>query len=123
MGELIPIHTKRKFSELEAESILPVVKRITDRAVSSIEDIESQLRFMPSGEPLHNRMKHNIETIISQWADKIMRLGCAPVGLWVVNFDSESGCFSWRHGDEGLNFFNSCTHLPNISGLRPQLPT
>jgi hypothetical protein len=107
MGELISIHKKRKFSESEAESILPIVKRITERTVSSIHDLESQIKFVPCGEPLRTRLQHNIETLISQWADKMMRLGCAPVGLWVVNFDADPGCFSWRYGDENLNYFNS----------------
>ncbi len=123
MGDVISIHSKKKFTQTEAESLLPVVRRITERAATAITDLESQLKFVPRGEPLHGRMQRNMESIISQWADKVMRLGCSPVGLWVVNFEAGKGCFSWRYGDEGLNHFTSHRKMDDFMVSRPQLPS
>ena len=33
-------------------------------------------------------------------------LGCEPRGIWLVDFDSGDGWFSWRYGDEDLSFFH-----------------
>lgn len=106
MGNVIPIHSHRRFSEADANAILPTVRRITDLAVCRAREIEDQLRFIPADEPLARRLRMELDSIITGWATKILRLGCTPRGIWLVDFDAGSGWFSWRHGDESLSYFH-----------------
>lgn len=107
MGEVIPIHSRRTFTKDEAESLLPVVRRITDSASSEVQDLQEQLRFVPHGEPLYDRTYAKVELAIRRWAVKISKLGCEPRGIWLVDFDAGEGWYTWRLGDEHLVFFHS----------------
>ncbi len=107
MGEVIPIHSRRTFSEQEAGSLLPVVRRITEKVAAEVAQLQEQLRFVPHEEPLHRRLYSQIESEVQRWAVKISRLGCEPRGIWLVDFDAGEGWFSWRLGDERLAFFHS----------------
>lgn len=107
MGDVIPIHSKRIFTAEKAEELLPVVQRITNHAASRAHDINEQLRWTPPSEPLYARLKSEFDLIVRRWAIKIFQIGCKPRGMWLVDFDAGDGWFSWRHGDEALNFFHS----------------
>ena len=107
MGEVIPIHSRRTFSKEEAESLLPVIKRITEQVAGEIRDLQEQIRYVPHTEPLYQRLYSKIELSVRRWAIKISKLGCEPRGVWLVDFDAGDGWFTWRLGDEGLAFFHS----------------
>lgn len=107
MGELIPIHSRRIFSEKEAESLLPIVRRITEKVAQEVSELHKRLSFVPLSEPLHKRICSQIELEIKRWAIKISKLGCEPRGIWLVDFDAGNGWFSWRLGDERLAFFHA----------------
>lgn len=107
MGNVIAIHSHRTFTQEDAESILPVVRRITGRAAFDANQINERLCFVPEGEPLHTRLKMQLNSVIRQWAIKISNLGAMPRGVWFVDFDAGDGWFSWRQGDEALSFFHS----------------
>jgi|GEM_PF-1029804 hypothetical protein len=110
MGAVIPIHSHRTFTREQAEQILPIVHRITERAAAQFSDIREQLQWAPPEEPHHRRLHSQLDQLVRQWAIKISQLGCEPRGIWLVDFDSGDGWFSWRYGDEGLSFF----HPPEI---------
>ena len=112
MGDLIPIHSRRTFSRDEAETLLPVVKRITERVAFEAAELQEKLKFIPHGEPLYDRTCSGIELAVRRWAIKISKLGCEPRGTWLVDFDAGDGWFTWRLGDEGLAFFNSHESRP-----------
>ncbi|MFA5811483.1 MAG: DUF2203 family protein [bacterium] len=107
MGDVIPIHSRRTFSEEEALALLPVVRRITERVASEVESLQEQLRFVPHDEPMHKRLYSQVEMEIRRWAIKISKLGCEPRGIWLVDFDAGDGWFAWRLGDERLAFFHA----------------
>jgi len=122
MGEVIPIHSRRTFSREEAESILPVIRRVTEKTASEVEELQGQLKFVPHGEPLYERIYANIELAIRRWAVKISKLGCEPRGMWLVDFDAGDGWYTWRLGDDGLAFFHSHEARPgDFSMLVPGL--
>lgn len=106
MANVIPIHSRRVFSQDEAESILPVVRRITERASAAAEEINDQIKFIPADEPLHKRLNMEMDLIVRRWAIKVAKLGVNPRGVWLVDFDAGNGWFSWRMGDENLSFFH-----------------
>jgi hypothetical protein len=117
MGDVIPIHSRRTFSQDEAESLLPVVRRITERAALEVGSLQEQMRFVPHSEPLYDRLYSQIELAVRRWAIKISKLGCEPRGIWLVDFDAGDGWFTWRLGDERPAFFHS--HELPPGGLQP----
>ena len=107
MGDVIPIHSRRTFTKEEAQSLIPIVRRITEGVATEVSDLQEQLRFVPHGEPLYDRIYSKIELAVRRWAIKISKLGCEPRGIWLVDFDAGEGWYTWRLGDEGLAFFHS----------------
>lgn len=106
MGDVIPIHSRRIFTKEEAEGLLPVVRRITDAAAARACELQEQLGWIPPDEPLHMRLRAELDLIVRRWAIKLSKLGCEPRGVWLVDFDAGEGWFSWRHGDDALSFFH-----------------
>lgn len=106
MGEIIPIHSRRTFSQADVERMLPVVRRITERAALACGRARDELRFVPEGEPLRARIAGDVDLAVRRWAMKISQLGCEPRGLWIVDFDAGDGWFTWRLGDETACFFH-----------------
>ncbi len=107
MGEVIPIHSRRTFTQEEALDLLPVVRRITEKVAEDVAGLQEQIRFVPHSEPLYQRIYSQIELAFRRWAIKISKLGCEPRGIWLVDFDAGNGWFTWRLGDAGLAFFHS----------------
>jgi hypothetical protein len=107
MGDIIPIHSRRIFSADEAQQLLPVVRRITEKVAREVADLQEQIRFVPQGEALYQRLSARMELSVRRWSIKITQLGCEPRGTWLVDFNSGEGWFTWRLGDDGLAFFHS----------------
>lgn len=110
MAEIIPILYPRKFSKEEAEALLSAVKRITNSAAAEAERIGEVIRFTPKSEPSFKRLSADLDLVVKRWAVKIRKLGARPAGIWIVDFESKEGWFSWRLGDENLSYF-SARHL------------
>ena len=125
MGAVIPIHSRRTFTQDEAEELLPIVRRVTEQAALRAQDLNEQLRWVPHEEPLHARLRSELDLIVRRWAIKVSKLGCEPRGVWLVDFDAGDGWFSWRLGDEHLSFFHPHGEpsLPDDWGRGSQLPT
>ena len=84
---------KRIFSYEQAVALLPEVQRITTDAVDRVENTVS-------AEP------EAYERIVTEWAEEIMSLGIEVKGLWLVDFDSGSGYYCWRHPEPALEYFH-----------------
>lgn len=125
MGDVIPIHSRRIFSEEEARALLPTIRRITERFAHEVQDIKEHLRFVPEEEPLSKRLQMELDLAIRRWSVKVSRLGCEPRGVWLVDFDAGNGWFSWRLGDEALSFFHPTSESGEPSPEAPfdELPT
>lgn len=106
MGDVIPIHSRRTFTQDEAEELLPILRRITEVADARTRELHEQLRWVPREEPLAERLQADLDLVVRRWAVKVSRLGCEPRGVWLIDFDAGDGWFSWRYGDEQLSFFH-----------------
>lgn len=122
MGTIIPIHSRRTFSLPEAEQLLPIVRRITEKVARDVADLQEQIRFVPQSEALYQRLYERMELAVRRWSIKMTQLGCEPRGIWLVDFNSGDGWFSWRLGDEGLAFFHSHDARGTIA-QQAQVPT
>lgn len=120
---VIPIHSHRIFTREEAEELLPIVRRITEQAALKASDLQERLSFVPLEEILHERLSIRLDTTVKMWAAKILHLGCEPRGIWLVDFDTGDGWFSWRYGDDDLHYFHSHNIHPGQDILIQELPT
>ena len=87
--------SKRIFSYEEAVALLPEVQRLTEDAVAAVEalgDIES--------------VPDEYHDVVTRWAESVIELGIEVKGLWLIDFDSGSGYYCWRHPEPSLQYFH-----------------
>jgi hypothetical protein len=103
MGDIVFIGKKRRFTLDEAKELLPAVRRVTERAVNSVEKVRNRRRRAPKAMdgPAYEEAT---QAVIGTWAQQIERLGCEPKGLWLVDFDNGRGYFCWRYPEPGLAY-------------------
>jgi hypothetical protein len=83
----------RIFTYEEAVAMLPDVRRITGAAVARVEE-------------LGDDDAAETQAILDEWATTIMAMGIEVKGLWLVDFDSGSGYYCWKHPEASLQFFH-----------------
>ncbi|HCU24562.1 MAG TPA: DUF2203 domain-containing protein [Deltaproteobacteria bacterium] len=106
MGELIQILQRKRFSLAEAESLLPVIRRITQEAVQDFLILEEKLKRHQHAPDQWKEIEEEIAGVLNHWSEKIFKLGCQPKGIWLVDFDNGKGYYCWRYGDEGIDYFH-----------------
>jgi hypothetical protein len=103
---------KKIFSYTEAAALLPEIKRQTQAAFERVEALKIGLDGSRAAET-----RHEIDQIITEWAQAILDQGIDVKGLWLVDFDNGSGYYCWRHPEPGLHFFHSYE-----DGFRGRIP-
>ena len=106
MGEVIKINQPTQFSLDEAKEILPAVKKITKKAVDRFLVLEEKLQHFQNDPEKWKEVEQEIAEVLNLWSNKIMRLGCLPKGIWLVDFDSGRGYYCWRYGDDNILYFH-----------------
>jgi hypothetical protein len=81
------------FTYEDACALLPEVRRLTDVAVAMVDQIED------ADPEVYQR-------IVADWAESVMALGIEVKGLWLVDFDSGSGYYCWKHPEPALEYFH-----------------
>jgi hypothetical protein len=84
---------KKTFSYEEAVALLPEVQRLTSDAAARIDAIGADA-------------VDEYQQIVARWAAAVIRLGIEVKGLWLIDFDSGSGYYCWRHPEPSLQFFH-----------------
>lgn len=92
MAEVIEFKQGKKFTLQQAKVVLPVVKKITKEAALQIEQLTTD---------------EERSQVVERWAQKIVKLGCEPKGLWLVDFDNGSGYYCWHYPEEEVDFFHN----------------
>ncbi len=87
---------KKIFSYEDACALLPEVQRLTGLAYSEVEALGEEV----------DETNDEFRRIVSGWADAVISLGIEVKGLWLVDFDSGSGYYCWRHPEPSLQFFH-----------------
>jgi len=111
MAEVFELKRDKHFTLQEAKSLLPVVKRITQEAVDQVEALKKT-----SNQPYYEQ---ELSQIVVRWSQKILKLGCEPKGLWLVDFDNGNGYYCWHHPEEDVEFFHA--YETGFSGRTPIL--
>jgi hypothetical protein len=97
----LPVKEKKIYSYGEAVAMLPQVQQITATAHARVEELR------PRAEGGARDAQQAIDEILGDWARQILALGIEVKGLWLVDFDSGSGYYCWKHPEPGLRFFHS----------------
>ena len=87
---------KKIFSYEDACALLPEVQRITAFAYAEVEALGEEI----------DETNEDFRRIVTDWAEQVIALGMEVKGLWLVDFDSGSGYYCWRHPEPGLQFFH-----------------
>src|SRR3970040_1298739 len=95
-----PVKEKKTFSYSEAAALLPEVQRLTDDAYRRVEERR------PRAEGGAADAQREVNDILASWARSILAMGVEVKGLWLVDFDSGSGYYCWKHPDPSLRYFH-----------------
>ncbi|MEO0367396.1 MAG: DUF2203 family protein [Pseudomonadota bacterium] len=100
------IGVKAKLFDLhEAQSLMPLVQRVTQRHQHELQPIQDRLNKMLSNDPRRASIEIEYEAVVEVWKSKIEQLGAFARGLWMVEFDVGEGMLNWRHPELSLNYF------------------
>lgn len=106
MGDVVKILQPARFSLEQAQDMLPVIKKITKRAVDRFLVLEEKLQHFQDHPDKWQQVEEEIADLLNHWSEKIAKLGCLPKGIWLVDFDNGRGYFCWRYGDEKIRYFH-----------------
>jgi hypothetical protein len=94
------VSDKKLFTYEDASALLPEVQRLTDAAVIEIDALGEEV------DDTNADTNADFRRIVTGWAEQVIALGIEVKGLWLVDFDSGSGYYCWRHPEPGLQFFH-----------------
>lgn len=95
----------RIFSLAEAQSLLPVVRKVTRRAVDDFDPVRGRYRNLLDCDPRKPRLALRYERVVRLWMTKMARFGLVARDLWAVDFDTGDGYLSWKYPELRLAFF------------------
>jgi hypothetical protein len=130
MSTVIKIHQNHRFSLDEARSLLPVVRRVTQRARGNYDLLGKRLEGGPQSPEQCSKIESELNRTVVEWSEVIKRLGCEVRGLWIVDFDCGDGYFCWKCPEEELLYFRGYNTgfstrvlIESISSHRVQNPS
>ena len=94
----------KTFTYDEAVALLPEVRRITEEACQTVEQVSEALAHQGAGE---DQVREQVDLVVTAWARALIARGLEVKGLWLVDFDNGSGYYCWRHPEPDLQFYHS----------------
>ena len=87
----------RIFTLAEANTLFPLVHKITERAYQELIPCQQRLRTMLVSDPRRPDVEVRYEAVVRRWIRKLERLGIVVKGLWLVDFDTGDGYLCWKY--------------------------
>jgi hypothetical protein len=112
-----PDKTKKIFTLSQAQDLFPVVNQITEEAVKKAAIVEAEMIVLPEASDRSKALEESYQTLLQEWAEKIVALGCEVKGVWLVDFDNGEGYYCWKYPEESLEFFHD--YSSGYSGRTP----
>ena len=100
------------FTLPEARALLPLISRMTARAVHELSPMQKRLQRMLACDPRIKVVEEEYERVVRVWIGKIERLGLVASGLWWVDFDIGEGYICWRYPEIRLDYFHAYGERP-----------
>ncbi len=99
----------RVFTLEEAQSLMPRVKAITHPAFELAASMAQELQDLESQDEAERTeaLRKRLQEVITAWTDTIREMGMDVKGLWLVDFDSGDGYWSWSYPEEELLYWHS----------------
>jgi len=94
----------RIFTYEEAQALMPRVIEVTSGAVALVDELFADATIETESVPDEVLERYN--EIVEEWANTIIDLGVDVKGLWLVDFDSGSGYYCWKHPEPALQYFH-----------------
>ena len=104
---VVDISRKGQLSLKEAEDVVQIIRKLTEKYVFEVESKMVRLESM-DGRNLDetNRIEAEVNLKIQEWHSKVRKLGGVPKGLWLVDLDSGNGYFCWKYPEKVLGFWH-----------------
>lgn len=101
------LNTKKVFTREEAQSVLPVLLKITERYLNEVRVLTSQMNaFAGIDNEKAFSIQNKIDSTMQKWQDNIRRLGAHPKGIWNVDFDCGTGFYCWKFPEAEIRFWH-----------------
>lgn len=107
----------RVFTLAEADSLLPLVRNITEQSAEELAPVKRRLNNMLATDPRTPAVQKEYEDIIKRWVSKLERLGVVVKGLWLVDFDTGDGYLCWKYPELGIAHYHG--YDEGYAGRRP----
>ena len=117
LPQIMACDDPRVFTLAEAETLFPLVRRITHEAHEELEPVRRKLESMVPSNPRIQDVEREYEEIVKRWVGKMERLGLVVKGLWLVDFDTGDGYICWRFPELKLGYYHS--YHEGYAGRRP----
>ena len=99
--------SSRMFSLNEAEELMPMIIKLTQRAVDELAPVQQTIATMLVSDPRLAEVEQRYEFIVRHWVGKMNRLGALVKDLWRVDFDTGDGYLSWKYPEITLSHYYS----------------
>ncbi len=105
MEKIVEIGIKRKFSHEEAQGMLPLVYKITEKAQAQVKKLMNQIEAMKNVPQVKlQSLESEVQKVTNDWQSKVKKLGAVPKGYWLVDFDNGSGYYCWKFPEKEIQF-------------------
>ncbi len=105
MENIVAIGSKRTFSHTEAQDLLPLVYKLTEKAHAEVKNKMSQIDAMKNVPQVRlQALEDEVQATIENWQNKIQKLGGIPKGYWLVDFDNGNGYFCWKFPEKVIQY-------------------
>ena len=90
---------------MEAQDLLPLVYKLTEKAHAEVKRMMSQIDAMKNVPQTRiQSMEEEVQKTIESWQAKIQKLGGIPKGYWLVDFDHGAGYFCWKFPEKVIKY-------------------
>lgn len=101
------LNAKKIFNREEAQLLLPVLIKITERYLNDVRVLTSQMNALQGiDNERAGAVQTKIDSTLQKWQDNIRRLGAVPKGIWNVDFDCGTGYYCWKFPENEIRFWH-----------------
>ncbi|MEY4617237.1 MAG: hypothetical protein RJB66_2197 [Pseudomonadota bacterium] len=119
MGTVFELNRRGIYSVETAREILPLVYKITSEIDEEMQTLKGQISAAQQLEDLQKaqQLEESAQALLERWESKVLKLGLAPKGMWLVDFDMGQGYFCWKYPELDIKFWHG--YNDGYSGRRP----
>ena len=94
--QIVPFGTEASFNEDEAERLVKALYAITTKSSQEINTYKSKGDFYRGSKIKDAEFQQGLNELTQKWAEKVVRLGCDPVDLYVVRIPADGKNYFWK---------------------------